>query len=122
MRMQEIRWGTESVCLLQQRYKRSLIASWNESTMKSYSVQREWDYGAPGQTYECWTVGEDPESNTAYAYCSEGFGPKEPWGLVTLRGDYTGIGLDSGWFRTLADAFRNSFAWDGENPPDYEVS
>ena len=83
---------------------------------------REWDYGEPGQTYLCWIVAEHPESNTAFAYCEYGFGPREPWGLLRIRGQKMSLGMDSGWFISLEDAFRDSFAWDGANPSDYEVA
>jgi hypothetical protein len=32
------------------------------------------------------------------------------------------MGMDSAWFASLEDAVRESQAWDGENPADYEVS
>jgi hypothetical protein len=75
---------------------------------------RPWDYGVAGQTYPCWIVLEHPRSNTAIAYCAEGFGPRSPWGLLFLAGDHLSMGMDSGWFTTLADAFLDSMAW---NPP-----
>jgi hypothetical protein len=81
--------------------------------VEPYAVERPWDYGAPGEAYECWTVAEHRPSNTAIAYCEKGFGPASPWGLVAIAGDYIGMGMDSGWFRTLEDAFRDSFAWQG---------
>ena len=31
------------------------------------------------------------------------------------------IGMDSSWFASLEDAIRNSVAWDGHNPEDYEA-
>lgn len=39
---------------------------------------RDWDYGAPGQQYECWTVLHHAPSGTGIAYCAEGFGPANP--------------------------------------------
>jgi hypothetical protein len=41
---------------------------------------RPWGYGKPREAYPCWIVLEHPESNTAGAYCAEGFGPTYPWG------------------------------------------
>lgn len=87
-----------------------------------YSVDRDWDYGPPGQTFPCWTVLEHPPSSTAIAYCEQGFGPSCPWGLVWLSGDYMGIGMDSGWFVSLQDAFRQSHACDCPAPDGYEVA
>lgn len=84
--------------------------------------EREWDYGAPGRTYPSWIFAEDPASNTAFAFCEEGFGPAEPWGLLSLRGAHVSMGRDDAWFSQLEDAFRASMAWDGINPPRYEVS
>jgi hypothetical protein len=82
---------------------------------------REWDYGEPGQTHPCWIVAEHSESNTAFAYCEFGFGPRYPWGLLSAHGQHMSMGMDSGWFTSLEEAFRGSFAWEGENPPGYEV-
>jgi hypothetical protein len=31
------------------------------------------------------------------------------------------MGTDAAWFAFLEDAFRESAAWYGENPPGYEV-
>ncbi len=84
--------------------------------------QREWDYGIRGVTYPCWIFAEHPASNTAIAYCEQGFGPNSPWGLLFIRGAHMSIGMDSGWFARLEEAFRESMAWDGVDPPDYEVS
>ena len=82
--------------------------------------QRPWDYGNPGDAYACWIVLEHPESNTCIAYCEQGFGPGSPWGLLFIS-KRLNIGMDSGWFVSLEDAVRQSRAWEGENPPGYEV-
>ncbi len=82
---------------------------------------RPWDYGEPEEVYPCWIVLEHPTSNTAIAYCEEGFGPRDPWGLLFIKGPHSSIGMDSGWFASLEDAVRGSTAWEGENPPGYEV-
>ena len=58
--------------------------------------------------------------DTAIGYCAEGFGPTDPWGLLFLR-DHPNMGMDSQWFASLEDAVGESAAWDGINPPDYEV-
>lgn len=89
--------------------------------VEPYCVEREWDYGPAGQKFPCWTVLEHPASNTAIAYCSQGFGPANPWGLVFLSGPYMSIGADYQWYSSLEDAFRQSQAWTGENPPGYEI-
>ena len=86
-----------------------------------YPVERSWDYGEPDQKFTCWTVLEHAESNSGIAFCSEGFGPSYPWGLVSLSGPHMGIGTDCGWYVSLEQAFRESMAWDEENPDGYEV-
>src|SRR3954470_558541 len=83
---------------------------------------RPWDYGEPNQTYPCWIVVEHRPSNTAIAFCESGFGPSYPWGLLFLSGPYLNMGMDSQWFISLEEAFRDSRAWDGENPPGYAAS
>jgi hypothetical protein len=64
--------------------------------VEPYAVERDWDYGAPGQKYVCWTVLEHQPSGTGVAYCKEGFGPDFPWGLVALSGPHMNMGMDSG--------------------------
>ena len=98
-----------------------LVKKIRELLVSPYPVEREWDYGAPGQQFTCWTVLEHHPSNTAIAFCSEGFGPSYPWGLVSLSGPYMNIGMDCQWHVSLEDAMRNSMAWDGPNPEGYEV-
>jgi hypothetical protein len=99
----------------------TLAAAIRRLVVEPYPVEREWDYGAPSTTYTCWTVLEHHPSNTGIAYCAQGFGPRYPWGLVFLTGEQMGIGMDCGWFVRLEDAMRDSRAWEGPNPPDYEV-
>jgi hypothetical protein len=38
-----------------------------------------------------------------------------------MTGPFLGMGMDSQWFSYFEDAFRGSMAWDGDNPPGYEV-
>jgi len=86
----------------------SLLARICELLVSPYPVQRDWEYGRCGEQFVCWTVLEHPPSNTAVAYCEQGFGPSDPWGLVFLSGDHMGIGMDSGWFPTFESAMRES--------------
>ena len=72
---------------------------------------RPWDYGAPGEKYPCWIVAEHRQSSTGIAYCEHGFGPKCPWGLLWISGEHLNMGMDSGWYDSLTDAVRESFAW-----------
>jgi hypothetical protein len=92
-----------------------------ELLVAPYLVVRAWDYGAEGESYPCWTVLEHRASNTAIAFCSEGFGPAYPWGLVFLSGDHMTIGMDAAWYATLEDAMRESMAWDGDNPVGHQA-
>ncbi len=69
----------------------------------------EWDYGEVGQKYLCWIVLEQNDSPIGIAYCNEGFGPKCPWGLVSLNKE-TSIGMDCDWFPTFIEAYVNSAA------------
>src|SRR3954464_11959022 len=100
----------------------TLAARLRELLVNPYPVERAWDYGRPNETFTCWTVLEHRASNTAIAYCAQGFGPAYPWGLVFLSGEHMGIGMDAGWFETLEDAMRNSIAWENANPEGYEAS
>jgi hypothetical protein len=81
---------------------------------------RPWDYGHDGQTYPCWVTFAQQSSNTAVVFCMEGFGPAYPWGLLFLT-EPRSMGMDSQWFASLEDALRSCPAWDGEDPPGYEV-
>ncbi len=81
---------------------------------------RPWDYGHDGQTHPCWIAFTHVPSNTAIAYCSEGFGPTHPWGLLCLT-EPRNMGIDSQWFASAEEALRSCPAWKGENPPDYEI-
>jgi hypothetical protein len=100
----------------------SLLDLARKLLVEPYAIERDWDYGAPGQRYVCWTVLEHQPSGTGVAYCVEGFGPEYPWGLVFLDGPHMNIGMDSALFASLEDAVRESKAWDGANPAAYEVS
>jgi hypothetical protein len=100
---------------------RVLVTAIQSLLVTPYPVERDWDYGLPGQNYKCWTVLEHRASNTGIAYCESGFGPSYPWGVVWLSGEYMSMGPDSGWYATLEDAMRESRAWNQPNPPAYEV-
>lgn len=71
---------------------------------------RAWDYGTAGVMYPCWIVLEHRASNTAIAYCAQGFGPVQPWGLLFLTGAHQSMGMDSGWFSLFLDAYFESHA------------
>ena len=72
---------------------------------------RDWDYGEPGQQYLCWIVLDHPASGSGIAYCEEGFGPSNPWGLIgTDPNKLQNMGMDSQWFPSFLDAYFDSFA------------
>ena len=75
--------------------------------------QRDWDYGQEGERYPCWTVAEHAPSETAIVFSDYGFGPRMPWGLVWMKDSW--FGMDSGWFETVEEAFRDSMAWEEDS-------
>ena len=101
--------------------KPDLVQRIQELLVSPYAVQRAWDYGNSGDTFECWTVLEHWPSNTAITYCERGFGPAYPWGLVFLTGDHMSIGMDSAWHVSLEWAMRESMAWEGGNTEEDDV-
>ena len=89
-----------------------------ELLVPPYAVERLWDYGAPDERFTGWTVLEHTASDTGIAFCSRGFGPSYPWGLVFLVGPHMNIGMDSAWFASLEEAMGNSMAWNEPNSED----
>ena len=92
-----------------------LLARTRELLIAPYPEMRPWDYGAPHE-YLCWRVLEHRLSNTGVVFCSKGFGPSTPWGLVWLDESPDSprrMGPDSSWFATLEQAVRDSWAWEG---------
>ena len=98
-----------------------LIATIDEHKIPLRIESREWDYSNNFNEYQCCIVLEDKNTNTAVAYCNEGFGPSYPWGLLFLTGKHLSMGMDSAWFASLDDAVRESMLWHDENPENYEV-
>jgi len=99
----------------------SLVQTIRALLVTPYPVERAWDYGTADERFTCWTVLEHKPSNTGIAFCSRGFGPSDPWGIVFLSGPRMSIGMDSAWFASFEDAIRESAAWDGPNPEGYET-
>jgi hypothetical protein len=97
-----------------------VVAAIRQFTVDPRCEQREWDYRSEGQTFPCWIVIEDSASETCIAYCEQGFGPALPWGLLS-NSPHQSMGMDSGWFTFLEDAFRQSPMWSGPDPPNYVV-
>jgi hypothetical protein len=73
-------------------------------------VFRAWDYGEPGEKFPCWAVLKHTRSETGIAYCEYGFGPRNPWGLVSLEASENrgSMGMDSEWFTCFLDAYFDS--------------
>ncbi len=90
----------------------STVALIRRLLVPPHCEQRPWDYGESGERYPCWIVAEHPSSNTAFAYCEHGFGPKCPWGLLWLSGEHLNMGMDSSWFTSLEDVVKDSYAWE----------
>lgn len=98
-----------------------LVAAMRSLLVSPRCEDRPWDYGVERQTYPCWIVLEHEPTNTAIAYCDQGFGPSAPWGLLFLTGDHLNMGMDAGWYAMLQDAFRACAACDIPPPRGYEV-
>lgn len=69
---------------------------------------RDWDYGKLGEQFVCWTVLECVRSNSSIAYCEEGFGPSDPWGLLFMTGEHMTMGMDAQWYPTFLQTFFES--------------
>ena len=52
----------------------------------------------------------DAKSDSGIAFSEYGSGPSSPWVLTFLK--EPGYGMDSAWFETLEEAFRDSRFWD----------
>ena len=98
-----------------------LLARIKELLVPVRCEQVGWDYGEPSQVFPCWIVAYDPGTNLAFAYAEHGFGPSYPWGMFR-SGPSQSMGQDNCWYLTLEDVVRESMAWHGDNPPDYEVA
>ncbi len=98
-----------------------LVQTIQEFLIEPREELRDWDYGKPGEQLPCWIVIEHLQTNTGIAYCEQGFGPKDPWGLLFIEGPHLSMGMEAGWFASLEDAVRESGFWHGRNPDGYEV-
>ena len=100
----------------------SVLDILNKLRVDPYPVERDWNYGLPGQRYICWTFLEHLPSNTGIAYCAAGFGPEYPWGLVFLSGPYMSMGMSDAWYPALEQAIRESMAWEDPAPPTGRIT
>jgi len=74
--------------------------------VEPFYQERYWTSGS--ETFTCWVVADDTESNTYYVYCEEDLGFPSDWGIVLASS--LELGMDSNWFRTLERTFYDSFA------------
>jgi hypothetical protein len=74
------------------------------------SIRLRWDYGKPDETFDGWLVFSDPGHRTGIVYCDQGFGPRNPWGLIATRETSPSMGMDSGWFGRFIDAYWDCFS------------
>lgn len=78
-------------------------------------VMRRWPWSKEPQSFACWTVLSHVRSRTGIAYCEQGFGPKNPWGLIFTdpEGD---MGGDYGWYPKFSHAY-----WESHAPTDLPI-
>ncbi len=80
-------------------------------------LRLEWPYGEVGETFDAFLVLDHPQSGTGIAYCQQGFGPANPWGLIwTGRASSLTTGMDDGWYPRFLDAYFESKA-----PADLDI-
>jgi hypothetical protein len=75
-----------------------------------------WFYGAVGETFDAFLVLDHPRSGTGIAYCRQGFGPANPWGLILTDRGPPSTGADDGWYPRFLDAYFESKA-----PADLDI-
>ena len=80
-------------------------------------VPLAWEYGAIGATRMCCIVARLEDGDQALVYCEDGFGPREPWGAISLGA--ASMGGDDQWYGSLYDAAIGAGLCSA--PPDYEV-
>jgi hypothetical protein len=102
----------EEVAVLVQRELAAIEDSEVRNALRRFLVPplrhlRNWDYGAGGEQYPCWTVALDRDLDIALLYSEHGHGPSDPWGMVCASGK-PWFGMDSGWFLRFEDAFIES--------------
>ncbi|MDB5306309.1 MAG: hypothetical protein JWO38_511 [Gemmataceae bacterium] len=76
-----------------------------------------WPYGAVGESFDGFLVLDHTRSGTGIAYCRQGFGPADPWGLIfTNRESPPSTGMSDGWYSRFLDAYFESRA-----PADLDI-
>ena len=102
----------DDIKVLVQDQIRQIVDPLVNSALKKIVVEptlhlREWDYSPNHEKLECWTIAVDETTDSSIVYSKFGFGPKNPWGLVSNSNSF--FGMDSGWFDNLKECFLNSF-------------
>jgi hypothetical protein len=69
-----------------------------------------WPYGAVGETFEGFLVLDHPRSDTALAFCQQGFGPADCWGIIATDHGPLSTGKSDGWYPRFLDAYFDSMA------------
>ena len=80
------------------------LKRFSELEVEPEADRLKWDYGR--ETFDCFIVLKDIQTNTGIVYSEFGFGPQNPWGLVFLSKMQSG--MDSGWFNNLFDCFMDT--------------
>jgi hypothetical protein len=81
------------------------------------AVRLKWNYGKPGQQFQCWVAARSENSQQYIVYCDQGFGPAYPWGIVGASED--SMGMDGQWHIGLEHAAIGARIL--EAPTEYEV-
>ncbi len=65
-----------------------------------------WDYGEDGEQFDCWIVANlRPWRPYVVAYCEQGFGPADPFGVIDA--DLSTMGMDARWWDSLGATLDN---------------
>lgn len=79
-------------------------------------IRLTWPYGAVGESFDAFLVLDHPRSGTGIAFCRQGFGPANPWGLISTDRGPPSTGPDAGWYPRFLDAYFESMA-----PADLDI-
>lgn len=63
---------------------------------------KEWQHDT-NNLFPCWKV-LVTEDNACIVYCEYGFGPRYPWGLISIESSPPSMGDDSSWHASFVDA------------------
>jgi hypothetical protein len=69
-----------------------------------------WPYGAVGESFDAFLILDHPRSATGIAFCRQGFGPANQWGLIFTDRGPPSTGTDDGWYPRFLDAYFESRA------------